>query len=303
MGERSDHDAFGRFEAIAREVDRLRTFETVLPDGLLRLRESVDALSRSSIALPRLRLDQAVGPADRLVGALRRWGPGLDPGGRSVAMAEVMMAVVDLESTLDLLPMMVHRAEREAAGPVRSSEHGLASFYRLANDYDRDARRHSGTMIGLYVVALAALVVAVGAAIWAAGGGLAGRAPTWNEFVARGQVVIVTLIAAAASIWQADRHRRIGAEQLRLARQLRTFPTFINEMSSDILQDLMRGALTPRFFPRALDDDDVLREPLWPNPDQLRSVLLIDPESEEVSPDGDADDGKRKSSSDTQASP
>jgi ABC-type multidrug transport system fused ATPase/permease subunit len=167
------------------------------------------------------------------------------------------------------------------------------TFRELADDYARDARRHSRTMTALYTVTLLAVALGAAGAIWAAAAAVHGSDFAWREFLGRGSVVIVMLFAASVATWQADRHRRLSSEWLRLARQLRTYPTFINSMDSGPLQDLIRGALTPRFFPRALDDDDVLREPNWPSPDQLSLLLRFD--SSEA-------DEERNSSSELQSS-
>ena len=180
------------------------------------------------------------------------------------------------EAFLELAQALTHafdlaqRHEGSAGQSVGAAEQ--AAYDDLANEYIRDTDRQRAVMVLLYLAGMFAVCLSVGLAIWAAV--TAASAGDFVEnFLGRASVVLVLLLAALAAIWQADRHRRAAAEQLRLARQLRTLPIFMESVHDLSLKDLLRGAVAPRFFPRALDDEDALREPQWPNPDQVLQAL------------------------------
>jgi hypothetical protein len=186
------------------------------------------------------------------------------------AAAQMSGAAQALANAVDAL-----HEEQESAGvpSPRATGPESESFNELANDYIGDTHRQRIVMVFLYIASLGAVALAAALSIWAAD--LASRSKEFavSEFLGRGSAVIVLLVAALGTIWQADRHRRAAAEQLRLARQLRTLPVFIDSVEDASLKDLLRGAMAPRFFPRALDDDDVLREPQWPDPNQVLNAL------------------------------
>jgi hypothetical protein len=293
---RHEHEALELFVLIASEVRRLESFEADLPVELSRLRASIEALSATP---PRLLLgaplDRAVVPARRLAVALGGWVGGLNRPARTVAMAQVASATRDLA---DVVAVMRSRVPEAAASAVAlRATADILPFRELAEDYVKDAHKQSNAMTLLYMVSLAVLMLAAAAAIWAAGGPALGAPFAVDQFLARGSVVLVLLLGALATVWQADRHRRGAAEQLRIARQLRTLPAFIDSIDSKPMKDLMRGTVAARFFPRALDDDDVLREPQWPDPSQLLEALEGEEEAGgEEPPVADADRTRNRSS-------
>jgi hypothetical protein len=210
-------------------------------------------------------------------------------------MAQVASATRDLA---DVVAVMRSRVPEAAASAVAlRATADILPFRELAEDYVKDAHKQSNAMTLLYMVSLAVLMLAAAAAIWAAGGPALGAPFAVDQFLARGSVVLVLLLGALATVWQADRHRRGAAEQLRIARQLRTLPAFIDSIDSKPMKDLMRGTVAARFFPRALDDDDVLREPQWPDPSQLLEALEGEEEAGgEEPPVADADRTRNRSS-------
>jgi hypothetical protein len=188
------------------------------------------------------------------------------------------------EAFTQLAQALAHTSQAIAHTFPAQPNHPEASFHELAADYIADTGRQRLVMVLLYIASLVLVGLAVGISIWAADVATRGGTFLVAEFLGRVSVVSVLLLTAAAMTWQADRHRRSAAEQLSLARQLRTLPVFIESVEDHSLKDLLRGAVAPRFFPRALDDDDVLGEPHWPNPDQVLSALGKELADEE--PDG-----------------
>jgi beta-phosphoglucomutase-like phosphatase (HAD superfamily) len=188
--------------------------------------------------------------------------PGTDQGRQEafLALAQALGHAFDV----------LQRSDMSEASSVGGAQH--AAFHDLANEYIKDTNRQRRAMVTLYLAGLLAIGLSVAVTLWAAV--TAASAGDFVEnFLGRASVVVVLLLAALAAIWQADRHRRAAAEQLRLAHQLRTLPVFMESVDNVSLKDLLRGAVAPRFFPRALDDEDVLREPQWPNPDQVLEAL------------------------------
>jgi hypothetical protein len=259
--------------AINSEVTRLERFERTLPPHLLHVRNSLRAFIQSPIELPPSRLDQIVGAATRLRIALATWVEGLDSQERILILSTVSGAVESLHSAMDLLPALIQGDPVEMESGAAHSKPDPVVFHRLAEDYLKDARNDRSTMSLLYCGSIVFFGLAAVASIWSATVGTKDPVVVSDQLLARVSAVVVLLLAAVTMAWQAGRHRRIGAEQLRLARQLRTFPAYISSIDSGKLKDLMRGALAPRFFSRTLDDDDVLREPSWPSPADLRPMI------------------------------
>jgi len=130
-------------------------------------------------------------------------------------------------------------------------------------------------MSTLYLTGIIILVLATADTIWAANSAVREVAFSVHEFLARASATPLLFLGSLVIFWQADRHRRSAAEQLRISRQLRTMPTFISSIDSQVMKDLMRATIAPRYFSRILDDNDVVREPQWPDPSQLLDALGV----------------------------
>lgn len=79
-------------------------------------------------------------------------------------------------------------------------------------------------------------------------------------------------LTAALLWWQSSRARTAGREWQRVATGIRGIDSYLAPMSWP-MQDLMRGAMVQRLFPRLLEDDDPIREPRWPDPNAMLTAI------------------------------
>lgn len=133
---------------------------------------------------------------------------------------------------------------------------------RVSEAYRDDSRRARRTATVLYAV-MALLVAAAVASSALAVNLLSGNTPDAPQL---GQRLLVPLICLTALIpfWiQAERHRRSASEFRRLELQFRALDPYLGPLPEDA-RAVMRAALAPRLFSRVLEDQDPMREPIWP---------------------------------------
>lgn len=139
---------------------------------------------------------------------------------------------------------------------------------KLVTAYGEDADRSNLITVRLYAV----LVLAVsGSAATIVVGLLNYQAPAtnWSHIFLGYLMLSALLLLAAIPLWiQAERHRRAGAESRRLERQFAALDAYLEPMQEPA-RAIMRAALAPRLFSRLLEDNDPMREPLWPSADSL----------------------------------
>lgn len=88
--------------------------------------------------------------------------------------------------------------------------------------------------------------------------------------------VVINCIPFVASLpfWlQARAYKRDSAESRRLQLQTRLVEPYISEMSEPA-KTIMKASLAPRIFSRLIEDQDPIREPIWPSSDVLRGSKL-----------------------------
>ncbi len=139
----------------------------------------------------------------------------------------------------------------------------------LAADYVADAgldgRRSARWSAAMLALVVTACVVAIVALFRLPSGG---GTPLLGAHLAVSGIVLV----AAVPAWlQAERHRRAAADATRLARQLAQLGPLLAPLEADA-RTVMRAAAMQRLFARPLGDDDPLREPVWPVPNDLFRV-------------------------------
>jgi hypothetical protein len=93
----------------------------------------------------------------------------------------------------------------------------------------------------------------------------------WPARLTGSLILCGLLLLAATLLWvQAERYRRSAAESRRLQRQFAALDLYLEPMPEPI-RAVMRAALAPRLFSRLLEDNDPMREPIWPSPENLYS--------------------------------
>jgi hypothetical protein len=142
----------------------------------------------------------------------------------------------------------------------------------MADAYGRDAHLERRVMVVLFVTAITLLVAA--AAITLVGFAVADdkRELRVDQFAAFAGVSAVLTFASITTAWQSVRHRTMSREACRLDHQIRGFDSFVSTMGRPA-QDLIRGTMVQRLFPRLVEDDDPLREPRWPDAGRLLEAV------------------------------
>jgi hypothetical protein len=86
-------------------------------------------------------------------------------------------------------------------------------------------------------------------------------------------IAVAMLIVAAALAFNAGRARMAAREARRVHRDLVRFDQYVASLSRPV-QELLRGVMVQRLFPRLLEDDDPIREPRWPDANTLLTAIL-----------------------------
>jgi len=133
---------------------------------------------------------------------------------------------------------------------------------RVSEAYRDDSRRSRRLATLLYVV-MALLVVAAVASSALAVNLLDGSTPEAPQLVQRLLVSLICLVSLIPFWIQAERHRRSASEFRRLELQFRALDPYLGPLPEDA-RAVMRAALAPRLFSRVLEDQDPMREPIWP---------------------------------------
>lgn len=146
------------------------------------------------------------------------------------------------------------RADAQAAALAE-----IAKEYRNSADVEaRAALRFTvaASAVASSAVALAALAVARGF-------------ESLNYYLG----ICVGLALAAALLWaQGTKSRTAAREWRRLATGVRGIEPYLAPMSAP-MQDLMRGVMVQRLFPRLIEDDDPIREPRWPDATSMLTAI------------------------------
>lgn len=142
-----------------------------------------------------------------------------------------------------------------------------------AQDYGHDAARERRAARGFLLVAAAATLLAAAALAW----GLTrmGDSPgtaRLQMFGAHLASAVVLAAAAFVSLRAADRRGRVAGDHHRQQRQLSAVDAYLAPLP-DSTRHLLRAALAPRLFSRSIDDDDPLRDPVWPSPAEVLQQL------------------------------
>ena len=132
---------------------------------------------------------------------------------------------------------------------------GLSNVDLKTYGYVRDARTQSALMCAYGLAAAAIVVVLVVRVLQVTTPASAARADTPQ---AVGGLVTLALVALAAG-HQARECRRAVFETRRVHRQLLTLDRYLSPLP-EFGQDLLRGVMVQRLFPRLLDDDNPMRE-------------------------------------------
>lgn len=143
------------------------------------------------------------------------------------------------------------------------------ALQEVAGAYGTEADHSGRTMAICYSLALlVALAVFLGAITWAmSAAGMAGTHLTAFTIIAIGALIVSVYL-----IHEAGQHRKAAHESRRLQIQFQAFEAYVAPLPT-YARSLLRGVMLPRLFPRLLEDDDPLREPVWPDPkDFLRAV-------------------------------
>src|SRR5207248_430344 len=128
----------------------------------------------------------------------------------------------------------------------------------VAAEYKSDARRGHLRMWILYGATIMLVGGSVSLALVEAGRASSRTKFAGAQFAAYGLISLVILLLAVYLGHQATRQRIWAAESSRVARQLLGFDAYVEPLPQ-IAQDLFRGTMIPRLFPRVLEDDDPLR--------------------------------------------
>ena len=136
-------------------------------------------------------------------------------------------------------------------------------------EYVHQARDHARGVRNFYVSTIVFLLLSGSVGVtWAVRTATSPASLRTSENIVYVALGVIFLICAAYSTFQAGRLRRLHEESSRLGRQLQYLNAYLAPLPKPT-QDLIRGTLTQRLFPRALADNDPLREPAWPTPADL----------------------------------
>ena len=173
------------------------------------------------------------------------------------ASASLLAEAVTLRESVALLL-------RSRMSPSTSSE-----LARLAQQYEKDAgiERREATAFGLAGLASALLATAV--LVWGLARISIGDFDSDVGIFAAHVVVALPLLAVSDVLFRSQERRAKSArEARRQMRQLASLDPYVAPLPPNTAH-LLRAVLAPRLFPRSIDDDDVLRDPVWPTPREL----------------------------------
>jgi hypothetical protein len=151
-----------------------------------------------------------------------------------------------------------------------------------------DAERKSTFVVVLYLFALAAVIVATAMGWYL----VVRQSQTSNVpatvFLARWTPAAALLAAAFLLAHQAARVARAADELRRLERQLLGLMAYLRPLPADA-RNLLLAAMTPRLFPRLLDDDPLREEDWFPDEEILLASINPDllPSDEEADDEDD----------------
>ena len=203
---------------------------------------------------------QSDGPsaADRLLSLARKL-QALQAGHPDEAMQGIDPLVLVAERIVESL-------ERELTEPSKPSDRNK-TIDRIAAEYGADGVRNSQRAHRLYAGAIGAIAV-IGSTVVI----LTSRGDSSSLWVPKHSVMLAgvaaLLLLGVLLLIQAERYRRSSMEDMRLERQLRLVDPYLEPFPARS-QVVMRAALTSRVFPRLLEDQDPLKEPVWPPADVL----------------------------------
>lgn len=164
----------------------------------------------------------------------------------------------------------VDAVEASAVTRVDTDAARRRAILKLVDDHGSDSRQAQRITYFLYgatALVLIGLIIAgvVGLTTLISAQG------NWPPNFTGSLILSGLLMLAAILLWvQAERHRRSAAESRRLQRQFAALDLYLEPMPEPI-RAVMRAALAPRLFSRLLEDNDPMREPIWPSPEKLYS--------------------------------
>ena len=138
----------------------------------------------------------------------------------------------------------------------------------LTEAYVADARQSARYVAILYAGVALTIVTAAGLLIV----GLVRTAtlgPTADgDFRAYALSAFILGLLSLPLWWQSERHRKSVADNRRLAHQWSALDDYLQPLP-ERPQAIMRAALAPRMFSRPIEDEDPLKEPVWPSAELL----------------------------------
>ncbi len=188
----------------------------------------------------------------------------------SVDDPEASRQLAALSSLALAMAVEVESAEAGASARAEPDAARRRAILKLADDHGADSRQAQRITYWLYGATGLVLAASVGSAV----SGLAGLTRAgryWTPLFTGSLILCGLLLLAAILLWtQAERYRRSAAESRRLQRQFAAMDLYLEPMPEPI-RAIMRAALAPRLFSRLLEDNDPMREPIWPSPETLYS--------------------------------
>jgi hypothetical protein len=189
-----------------------------------------------------------------------------------------------LESLIQALLVQAKEAHQQNDLPVGDAAPGTTSdntLTSIAADYGVDAvqeRKIAIVFQGMTVVAGLSFAGALFWGLWVMRADDAGLEAYWPYVIFSAAPAVLAILC----FWLSERYRRSAVESRRLQRQIETLNPYLLGLTPAVA-DLLRASLAPRLFSRTLDDNDPLREPLWPAAGDFVEILR---------PSTSADDGR-----------
>jgi hypothetical protein len=196
--------------------------------------------------VPRRALSALTDDLTMIAERIERLGPRTDP-----AYVDLLVELLDDAVAVADLAVRPTPANHGATSPVALT---------LGRAYGADAAADRRAEMWLYAAMAAMFAAAVTCAVVAL---MRAEAATlwrlWGFFVVSGLLAVSGVL-----LWvQAERHRRASNEARRVQRHLSGVDWFLGDLPDEV-RHLLQAPLAQRLFPRTLDDDDPLREPVWP---------------------------------------
>jgi hypothetical protein len=185
------------------------------------------------------------------------------------ALDELDYLIARTQSTLVEIGCSAPPLGSVAPDSSRTARSGLMT---LAQDYGKEAARDRATAIWFLWTA----GVLVGGSLGLAWRGLvvALHDDTLRVSVFAGYVGVAAFMActAAVVVMLAMRVHTASREAFRLEHQVKAIDPFLYSLPEP-QRNLLKGVMLRRLFPRLLEDDDPLREPEWPSPYEVVTLL------------------------------